>query len=221
MIEFLDILSCLDDNIDASTLDVDDVELQPYESAYWNPSPVHSDGAGFRGSRFDDVFDEFTHFDPEFGESSSDDAQAFTVPYEVDAQFDPAGLSPEEMRYQEWLASAGECGVPAEVVHTSGTFVADASYWRLQEGDMSCAVATSLSILESITGEVVPESQLTEQLIAEGRFCPFAGTKVDALHVALERSPGVEVTNAVDTQWSELSLRLEMGDKVIAAVDAN
>jgi len=96
----------------------------------------------------------------------------------------------------------------------------EADHWHLQEDQNSCAVACQKGILESLTNQSIPESELSELAECNGWYDPSCGTSPLDVGRLLE-AYGVPLERGHDYTAMDLLDALGRGEKVIVGVDAN
>lgn len=102
------------------------------------------------------------------------------------------------------------CGVP-EI---------DMQHWHQQTYDDTCAIASQEFVLDAVTGEDFSEDELRQQAIDNGWYTPGGGTPLEHMGSLLEAN-GVDVDNKYECTLEELSDKLQEGQKVIVAIDAD
>jgi hypothetical protein len=101
-----------------------------------------------------------------------------------------------------------------------GDPLADADYWRKQNGNYSCAVVAQICVYESLTGEYITEADATDYVVEQGWFDPATGTFTEDSDNLL-KDLGIEVSSSFDNSFADLAEALEAGDKPIVALDSN
>jgi hypothetical protein len=89
-----------------------------------------------------------------------------------------------------------------------------------QEGQNSCAVATQKQMIESITGQDIPESELSNMATMYGWFHPDEGTYPEDCGKILEYY-NIPVERTYETSFQDLERSLMEGEKVMIALNAN
>lgn len=102
------------------------------------------------------------------------------------------------------------CGVPED----------DMQHWHQQTYDDTCAIASQEFILDAVTGEDFSEDQLRQQAIENGWYTPGGGTPLEHMGSLLEAN-GVDVDKKDGCTLADLSDKLQEGEKVIVAIDAD
>lgn len=97
--------------------------------------------------------------------------------------------------------------------------ITDSEHWNMQEAPFSCAVAAQKGVIESITGQEIPEDTLAREAMTRGWYDPLSGTKTDAMSNLLELH-GVSADTLHGLSIVDLAEALDKGEKVIAAVDS-
>lgn len=95
-----------------------------------------------------------------------------------------------------------------------------APFHRAQAADDTCAVVAQVSVLESVTGEYVSESDAVARAEDLGLYAPGEGTTASQIGKLLE-SYGVDVERREQCDLVGLAEALERGDRVIVAVNAD
>jgi hypothetical protein len=102
------------------------------------------------------------------------------------------------------------CGVPDD----------DMEHWHQQAYPDTCAIASQEFILDSVTGVDFSEDELRQQAIDNGWYTPGGGTLLDCMGNLLEAN-GVDVDKEYGCTLEDLSNKLQGGQKVIVAIDAD
>ena len=102
------------------------------------------------------------------------------------------------------------CGVPDD----------DMEHWHQQAYPDTCAIASQEFILDSVTGVDFSEDELRQQAIDNGWYTPGGGTPLDCMGNLLEAN-GVDVDKEYGCTLEDLSNKLQGGQKVIVAIDAD
>lgn len=141
--------------------------------------------------------------------------------WRVDPLLDAADLLLGELAGAAWLT---ESYVPYEHTWNPSHFngvgdpVGEAEFWRLQNGN-SCAVNAQISVIESITGEVIPEATACDWLEGEGCYDPHTGTTLDGMNKLVEHH-GIPSELTTGATIDDLADALDRGDRVIVALNA-
>ncbi|MCK9523592.1 MAG: hypothetical protein M0R76_11225 [Proteobacteria bacterium] len=107
-----------------------------------------------------------------------------------------------------------------EPVIAVGDPAGDAVFWHAQEDANSCAVAAQRGVIESVTGQLIPEGELAELAASRGWYDPSCGTTPDAVGRLLE-TYDVPVASSYDTRIEDLYDALIQNEKVIVGLDSN
>ncbi len=102
----------------------------------------------------------------------------------------------------------------------AGDPLLESEHWHYQEGEMSCAIVAQRGVLEAITGQDIPESDLVELAKSNGWFDPDAGTQPAAMGNILE-AYGIPVERSYDSSIVDIHSALQRGDYVLVGLDAN
>jgi hypothetical protein len=130
------------------------------------------------------------------------------------------GLSDELLAHSNVLKRNSSLGSLYNDTIEYGDPLADADYWREQDGAASCAVVAQISVYESLTGEFITEADATDYAAEQGWFDPDSGTFTEDTSNILE-DIGIEVHTSYDTAFTDLAYALEAGDKPIVALDSS
>lgn len=141
--------------------------------------------------------------------------------WRVDPLLDAADELLGGLSTDAWLT---ESYVPYEHTWSPSQFdgvgdpLGEAEFWRLQNGN-SCAVNAQLSIIESITGTVIPEATACDWLEGQGYYDPATGTSLDGMNKLVE-SQGIPTEMSTGATIDDLADALDRGDGVIVALNA-
>jgi photosystem II stability/assembly factor-like uncharacterized protein len=130
------------------------------------------------------------------------------------------GLSDELLAHSDVLKRNSSLGSLYNDTIEYGDPLADADYWREQNGANSCAVVAQISVYESLTGEYIPEADAADYAYEQGWFDPDGGTLPEDTGNILE-DLGIETYTSYDVSFTDLEDALAIGDKPIVALDAN
>lgn len=130
------------------------------------------------------------------------------------------GLSDELLAHSDVLKRNSSVGSLYNDGIEYGDPLADADYWREQDGANSCAVVAQISVYESLTGEYIPEADAANYAYEQGWFDPDSGTFLEDSGNILE-DLGIETYTPRDTSFADLEDALAIGDKPIVGLDGN
>jgi len=100
-----------------------------------------------------------------------------------------------------------------------GDPIGEAEFWRLQTGN-SCAVNAQICVIESMTGESIPEAVACDWLEERGWYDPDRGTSPSDM-ARLMDARGIESELSRHNEILDLAAALEEGERVIVALNAN
>jgi hypothetical protein len=95
----------------------------------------------------------------------------------------------------------------------------DMSFWHLQDGNDTCAIASQQFVIEQLTGQQVTEEQLVAQSEQYGWYTPGAGTPPDDCGNLLQLY-GLNVEHHNGATIDDIASQLAQGHGVIVGVDA-
>ncbi|MGF1567072.1 MAG: hypothetical protein ACFCVD_03185 [Nodosilinea sp.] len=101
-----------------------------------------------------------------------------------------------------------------------GNPLADAVYWRQQQGANACAVVAQICVYQSLTGQLISEEVASTFAQQKGWFDPLSGTLLEHTGHILDEL-GIPTYEMYNASFYDLQNALARGDKPIVGLDAN
>lgn len=107
----------------------------------------------------------------------------------------------------------------AAVALTVGDPEQDLPFINMQEGMNSCGIASQKGVIEAVTGQEIPEIELSYYAYKQGWYDPANGTRVEDIGNLLGVY-GIPVDRGYDRSVEDLYTALQGGEKVIVCLDS-